>query len=113
MAATTYDIPLQPSVPQVFSVTLLGVDYKFKLLWRDAYGSWIATIYDQYGTPLVAGLPLVTGANLLAQYPYLGIGGELWIMTDGAPSDPPNFNTLGVTSHLRFIVGGTLVWKWV
>jgi len=51
----------------------------------------------------LTGVPLLTGANLLEQYPQLGINGALVVVTDnGAPDDPTKTN-LGTSSHLAFL----------
>ena len=60
-------------------------------------------IGDVNGNPLVSGIALVTGADLLGQYAYLGIGGQLIVMTDGDPSAIPTFTNLGIESHLYYV----------
>ena len=107
-----FDIPLVAGVPQTFLITLNEVDYRFTLQWRDAISVWILDIADAGNNPVLCGSPLVTGANLFEQYDYLNFGGELWVITEGAPSDTPTFTSLGATSHLRFITGGTWVWNY-
>ncbi|RQR87730.1 MULTISPECIES: phage baseplate plug protein [unclassified Burkholderia] len=100
--ASTFEIPLTP-VPQTFFVSLVGVQYQFTLQWRDtANGGWILDIADSSGNPIVSGIPLVTGVNLLHQYLYLGLGFELWVQTDAADA-PPTYTNLGITSHLYAI----------
>ncbi|MGA4275570.1 phage baseplate plug family protein [Ralstonia nicotianae] len=99
----TFEIPLTP-VPQTFDVTLVGVGYQFTLQWRDTTnGGWILDIADSTGNPLVCGIPLVTGVDLLAQYAYLGFGCELWVQTDAADA-PPTYTNLGTESHLYCVV---------
>ncbi|EPS4444471.1 phage baseplate plug family protein, partial [Escherichia coli] len=52
---------------------------------------------------LLSGVPLLTGVNLLRQYPQLGIDGALVVATDkGAPDEPTKTN-LGTYSHLIFV----------
>lgn len=99
---STFEIPLDPS-PQVFSIVLDGVAYVLTLIWRDFnMGGWVLDIADQTGAPIVGGLPLVTGADLLAQFAYLGIGGQLAVQTDHNPDAVPTFTNLGISSHLYF-----------
>ncbi|GAQ30205.1 hypothetical protein SAMD00023378_3888 [Ralstonia sp. NT80] len=100
--ASTFEIPLT-SVPQDFTITLVGVVYKFALTWRDLAGSWFLDITDASGNPLLSGIPLVTGVNLLAQYAYMAFGFELWVQTDAADA-PPTFTNLGTESHLYCVV---------
>jgi hypothetical protein len=43
--------------------------------WRAAF--WCLDIMDSTGADLIKGIPLITGADLLAQYRYLGLGFSL------------------------------------
>lgn len=43
---------------------------------------------------------MITGANLLEQYAYLGIDVDLRVQTDNDPDKLPTFENLGITSHL-------------
>lgn len=104
-----FDIPLKIGTPQTFLVTFGGVDYRFTLQWRDAGDGWILDIGDSGNAPLICGIPLVTGANLLEQFSDIDLGGELWVVTDATPSAVPTFASIGDTSHLRFVIDGTYV----
>ena len=100
---TLYKVPLTPSVPQSLTVGLPSGSYVFRLTYADAPdgdGGWVLDISDSSANPLVCGVPLVTGADLLAQYAYLGLGVKLFVTTDGDPSAPPTFADLGVTANL-------------
>ncbi len=97
---TIYEIPFQP-VDQKFNVTLGGVFYHMRLMWDDqGDGAWILDINDQTDTPLIHGIPLVGGADLLGQYGYMKFGGYLYCVTDGQPYVPPTKDNLGKNSHL-------------
>jgi hypothetical protein len=64
--------------------------------WRAAF--WCLDIMDSSGGDLIKGVPLITGADLLAQYRYLGLA-SLYVGCD----DPANETTeadLGINSHL-------------
>ncbi|WP_250512703.1 hypothetical protein [Caballeronia sp. INDeC2] len=98
-----YEIPLS-GVPQSFQIALAGVTYKLTLMWREApQGGWFLDMADAAGNRILSGVPLVTGADLLEQYEYLGIGGELWLQTDGDEAAVPTFDDIGTTSHLYFV----------
>lgn len=98
-----YEIPLS-SKPEAFQITLAGNTYKLNVAWRDApQGGWFVDISDASGDLIAGGVPLVTGVDLLAQYAYLGIRGELWVQTDGNPAAVPTFENLGSESHLYFV----------
>jgi len=99
-----YEIPLSPT-PQAFTIMLAGIEYRMRVVYADApEGGWLLDINAQDGNPIVSGIPLVTGADLLEQYEYLGLGGGLWVATDGAPEAAPTFGNLGNASRLFFEV---------
>lgn len=66
-------------------------------------GGWVLDIADSANNPLVQGIPLVTGCDLLQQFGHLGIGGALWVLTDGDPMAVPTYHNLGSLSHLYFV----------
>lgn len=100
----TFVIPLTPD-PQVFEITLGGIDYELTLKWNDQdQGGWAIDIADSNAVPIACNIPLVTGIDLLSGLEYLGINGSLYIYTMG--SDPfavPTFEDLGTDSNLYFI----------
>lgn len=102
--ATVYEIPVTPSGGnQTFSVELNGTSYQLALNWRNARDAgWTLDIADADGNALVNGIPFVTGADLLAPYRHLSIGGggSLSVITDGDPEAVPTFDNIAVTSHL-------------
>lgn len=103
MSRQVFEIPLSAR-SQRCNVTLLNVNYQLSLQWRAAASQWVLDIADASGNPVVQGLPLVTGADLLGQYAYLGIGGALVVMLDNGAGDAVTFDNLGTSAHLRFVV---------
>jgi len=103
MSVTTFEIPLIAS-PQTLSIVLAGVPYQLRVVWNQANGSWVMDIADTNGVPILQGIPLVTGADLLEQFGYLNFGGSLIVQTDNAPNSVPTFKNLGDTGHLYFQV---------
>ncbi len=99
---STFEIPLTPQA-QTFSVVLAGVSYNMKLRWCSPAAAWILGISDANGDLLIDGIPLITGADLLAQYEYLGIGGSLVAQTDHDINAPPTYDNLGGNGKLYFI----------
>jgi hypothetical protein len=100
--ATFFEIPTTPTAQQ-FSITLNGISYIMRLIYRDTdMGGWVLDIADSNNTSLACGIPLVTGCNLLDQYEYLGLGGVMIVTTDGDTLTPPTFENLGTTGHLWF-----------
>lgn len=100
---TPYEIPLTPEA-QSFHITLGGIDYSLRLLWNAPDSVWLLDLNDTNGTPILQGIPLVTGVDLLAQFAYLGLGGQLVAQTDNAPDAVPTVDNLGVTGRLYFVV---------
>ena len=110
-----YEIPLT-GAPQRFSSPLpiegsanLATAYTLTFQYRDADLAiaggcgWTLDLADQGGTPIVCGIPLVTGVDLLAQYDYLNIGGHLVVSSAGNPPATPTFDTLGSGGHLYWV----------
>lgn len=104
MSGVPVQFPIVPSQAQRFKLDLGATTYNFRLTYNDASdGGWILDIGDENGGALLAGIPLVSGVDLLAQYQYLGFGGSLVVTTDRGAGEVPTFDGLGVTSHLFFI----------
>lgn len=100
---TTYEIPLSGE-PENFTVSLAGTEYRISVWYKNVdEGGWIIDISTTDDSPLINGVPLVTGIDLLRQYKYLGIAGELWVGTDGDIDAVPTYDNLGTASHLYFI----------
>lgn len=91
------EIPLTAD-NQLFSIVLAGKTYRMSILWRDLY--WILDLLDEQSNPIISGIPLVTGAELLAQYAYLGLGFKLVMVCDDPAQDYPSKTDLGSRSHL-------------
>lgn len=97
-----YEIPLS-GVPETFSIALGPQSYRLRIGFANVDGGgWFFDLSDTAGNPILCGIPLVTGCDLLGPYRYLGIPGRLWVTTDGDPDAVPTFDDLGTTSHLYF-----------
>ena len=96
------EIPLTPE-PQNFTIALVGVQYNMRLYWNQQNGAWGLDIADANDNAILQGIPLVTGCDLLAQYAYLGFGGQLVVQTDNDPDAIPTLDNLGQNSHLYFV----------
>ncbi|SCD25497.1 phage baseplate plug family protein [Brucella inopinata] len=103
-----YKIPLLSGTMQSLQVMFGSTEYRLTLRYRDVddgLGLWSLDIADTVtNTDIICGVPLVTGADLLAQYRYLGIAGSLFAYTDGEPDAVPTFDSLGADSNLYFVV---------
>ena len=105
MVNSVFLIPLQPAVPQTLSVPLDGVTYRLTFLFHNdpITPTWTVDIADSAGNPIIQGIPLVTGANLLAQYQYLGFNGALVVQTASDPDAVPTFENLGSDANVWWI----------
>jgi hypothetical protein len=94
-----YEVPLT-ATPQTLSLVIGSTSYRLSVSWCAPAGYWLLDFADEDGTPIVQGIPLIAGADLLAQYSYLGIGAKMIALSDGDLLTPPTFDTLGTTGHL-------------
>lgn len=101
--STYLEIPLSPN-PQSFQIPLVGVTYGMTVVWNVPNASWMIDIADASGNPILSGIPMVTGVDLLSQYAYLSFGFQLVCQTDNAPDAVPTFSDLGLTGHLYVII---------
>lgn len=99
----TFLIPLL-NVPQDFFITLANRELRIVTKWNPSdNGGWTLDIFDgETDASIVANIPMVTGADLLAQYEYLGLNGRLVVFTDGDETSVPTLQNLGTESNLYF-----------
>lgn len=92
--------------PQTFQIALANTDYTLTCKFNSAdEGGWVLDIFDANNENAIAcNIPLITGANLLDGLQYLGIGGGLYVRTDGDADAVPTYENLGVESFLYFEV---------
>lgn len=91
------ELPLTPQ-NRAFSATIAGALYKIVIIWRA--GCWYMDLSDSSDSLIAGSIPLVTGADLLEQYAYLGLGFALFVVCDADGQDYPTENDLGISSHL-------------
>lgn len=108
MSVNNYLIPFV-NTPQQFNIDLAGTIYQLTCKWNDAPDAgWVLDIADFQGNPMACNLPLITGDDILDGLSYLGIGGSLYVLTNGAsPFDVPTFSNLGVDSNVYFQTSST------
>lgn len=99
---TVFRIPLTPK-PQTFNLQLGAVLYTVTARWNTFANVWVLDFADENGTPILGGVPMVTGANLLEQYDYLGFKGTLYAQNDVDPTIPPAFDNLGTGANLYYV----------
>jgi hypothetical protein len=98
-----YEIPIKSGVPQKLHIALGGADYTLWLAWNDQAKVWVLDVGDTTETPMIRGIFIVTGCDLLAPYAYVGIRGQIVAQGAGNPDSVPGFNDLGSTGHLYYI----------
>ena len=102
MTKSVYQIPLS-AASQTIQVMIGQVQYQLTVQWRK-FSGWVLDIASTDGTPIISGIPLVTGTDLLGQYSHLGIGGSLLVATNADPDAVPTYENLGDASNLYFVV---------
>jgi hypothetical protein len=102
VTATPFLVPLQP-FPQTFNIMLSGTQYTITYKWNVMNGSWVIDIGDVSNNPIVTGVPLITGADLMAQLEYLGLGGALIVQSQTDPDAIPTETDLGSTANLFYV----------
>lgn len=104
MAEQLFKIPLT-NVPQRFAIELAGLSLVIVSRWNEEAPAWMLDFYDEAtAAPLIVSLPLVSGADLLAQHQHLGIPGQLIVYTDGDEFAPPTLENLGQEANLYYLV---------
>lgn len=100
--STAFEIPLA-AAPQKITIALGGVTYRLVFVWNTVSLCWVLDIYSADSAPVLLGVPIVTGADLLAQYAYLGFGGQLIVQSDPDPDLVPSFASLGAGGHVYWV----------
>lgn len=99
---SAFPLPVSSSA-QSFFVQLVNISYKITLRWNAVAIAWVMDIASQDEVPLVQGIPIVTGVDLLAPYAYLGIGGGIIAITEGDQDKVPTFDNLGKGGDVFFV----------
>ncbi len=74
-----------------------------RLTWCNPAQCWIFDMLNDDGTPILTGIPLVTGSDLLEQFAYLKLGAQLFAQTDNDPQAVPTFDNLGQTGRFYLV----------
>lgn len=97
-----YEVPLTP-LPQKIGIILAAKPWNLGIYWNDFSSKWILDISDQNDVPVLSGLPVVAGVDLLGQHQHLGFGGSLVVQTDSNPYKDPSYTDFGLGSRLIFV----------
>jgi len=101
---STFLLPVE-NVPQTFEISLANKNYLVTCKWNDSdQAGWVLDFVDgETNESIVAGIPLITGADLLSGLEYLGFEGQLFVYTDGDETAVPTLQDLGIESNLYFV----------
>lgn len=72
-------------------------------MWNEKSACWVMDLSDANGNQILVGVPMVTGADLLGQFEYLGFGGQMVVRTDHNADAVPTFTNLGDAGHVYFV----------
>lgn len=101
--ATAYEIPFEPKA-QTFTIALGQSTYRLSTAWNTAAECWVLDIAQPDGTPIVSGIPIITGVDLLKQYTYLNFGGQIFVQNSSDVAVPPGYADLGSKGLVFFVV---------
>jgi hypothetical protein len=107
--ATYLEVPTAPGQPFTERLQISGVFYTLRFAWNTRANYWVLEFWDDSNIqPVIAGIPLVTGCDLLEQFIYLPLGAHamLIVMTVGpakSPDSVPDFYNLGIDGHLFLV----------
>lgn len=99
---TAREIPLTGRA-QRFGISLSNVDYTLTTWWNTYASCWMLSLHDANDNSIIDSIPLITGADLLEQFAYLGLGGQLIVQTDGDADAVPTYANLGAQGHLYWV----------
>lgn len=93
-------VPFVPATPQSPQISINGVTYTMKVRWCAPANCWMLDLSDVSGNPILQGIPLITGTDLLSQFAYLGLNFSLLVQINNDPAAVPTFASLGLTGNL-------------
>ncbi len=83
-------------------VTLSGVSFRLVFYWNNrdgsnnpAGGAWILSLNDSLDNPIVSGIKMVLGLNLLSPFALNAPEGSLFLVDLSGHDIDPGFNDLG------------------
>lgn len=99
-----YRIPVS-SIPQTFNIFLAIKEYRVTIRWNAApEGGWFLDFATpDKGEPILSGVPIVTGVDILGPYEYLNFGGHIICYSDLSDT-APTLENFGEENELLFVV---------
>lgn len=101
-------ISLTNSPNQAYTVTIPGDSRNITFIITQSFnaqaGYWTLGIHDNANVPIVLGVPLLCGYNLLEQYGYLDIG-ELYVVNVSDQTiEAPDDNNIAENFQLEWVL---------
>ena len=106
---TIVEIPTRSGRPFSEIVSWNGVNYLLIFNFNNPTQCWMLDIWDNdQNLPVLNGIALVTGCDVLEQYAYLEVAANaaIEVMTQGpfvSPDTIPNFDNLGGDGHVYLL----------
>lgn len=104
--STVSEIPTKQGRPFSESCSWNFMTYYLQFKWNIPAQCWVLDISDNTtGAPILMGVALVTGCDVLEQFGYLEVAANaaMEVLTSGpfvSPDTVPNFTNLGVDGHV-------------
>lgn len=100
---TAFEIPLT-NEPQTFTINIKNGTYRFTVVYNHVAQCWMVDAHDVLtDQPVVHGIPLITGTDLLGQFQHMVTMGKFVVQSDIDPDEVPTFESLGTRGHLYFV----------
>lgn len=97
-------IPFQDLPAFTEEVELDGVPLKLSFVWNASNSAWILDIYNLAGVPVLAGVKVVLGFDLIGRYKRSGLpGGKLIVVDPGQRLDPIEYGDFTGSRGLQLI----------
>lgn len=93
------EIPLKKN-NQEMNILLSGTVYHL-IIKHNEYCGWVLDVMSQAKTPILTGIPIVYGVDILEQYQYIGINGVLVFYCDDPESEKEQ-SELGRKNRIYF-----------
>lgn len=97
------ELPIDNTADQSFTTTLDGAVYRIHLRYNTRGGFWAIDILDASDTPLILGLAIRLGIDLLAQYTEDIPPGQLFAINYADQYTEPNRDNFGTDVMLVYM----------
>jgi hypothetical protein len=104
MSRTVYSLPVKP-YPVKFRTMVNDTDYWFATQYREAdEAGWVLDILNANENPLIMGIALVSGLDLMWQYHHMALDFSL-VMSCRENRGTPTYESLGSQDELLLVTG--------